>query len=268
VLEIRSVNHKFCDVFVKCPSRFSALEFPLVHFIKKNIQRGKVDVWLGEEKGKKFQFNSSRLKAYYTFLKQVKKDLDLSEPITLQHLQNGAPYWMNFEEDVEKEWPALEKIVQDALKDLAAMRAKEGKHLVLEIQKRLKNIEGLHQKVLKKADDFPKLAKQKLEKRITQLVAGGDSSLDPVKLTNEVVYLADRADITEELARLSSHFKKMKDMMKSAEPVGRPLDFLLQEMNREWNTIASKSQDSILAHWVVEAKSEMEKIREQIQNIE
>ncbi len=268
VVEVRSVNHRFCEVSVKLPSRFQALEYLIVQEVKKKITRGKIDVWLGEEKGEgqTFGLNEASLKAYYQLLKQASSLLKLKEEVGLAHLQQGSSFWMGRSETPEEIWPLVKKGLEEALKNLLAMRVQEGKALSLQISERLDFLDSIRQEIFKKRDECVQALKEKLSARIQKLLS--DVEVDQNKLANEIVFFADRTDITEEMERLESHSAQIRLFLKKKEPCGRQLDFLIQEMNREWNTIASKSQSASISQQVVTAKSEMEKIREQIQNIE
>lgn len=268
IVETRSVNHRYCEVSVRLPGRLAPLEFQIVQFVKKKIARGKVDIWVGEEKGGSddFSFNDKMLTGYYTLLCQIRKKLKIAEPVSLTHLQQGASYWMSRSFDPQKYWPGLKKLVEKSLGDLIKMRGKEGAALQKNIESRLKVLEGLKQTVALKSEEIFGLYKKKLEGRIEKILGGVE--VDSGKLANEVAFYADRSDMSEELERLASHFSQMRQLIRSATPSGRALDFLIQEINREWNTIASKSQDASLSHQAVTAKGELEKVREQVQNIE
>lgn len=266
-VELKSVNHKYCEVYTRLPQRFQSLEPLMTQLIKKTCGRGKIDLWLGEDRGSgEMELNKKALKSYHKFLKEIKSELKLNEGITLSHLQSGSSYWMTKEVDIKKEWPQIKKIVEAALEDLLKMRLREGKNLKRFVLAQVKKMEQLLSKLKAHKSQVFNKWKEKFEKRIQKIL--NDIEVDPGKLANEVAFYAERTDITEECDRLQSHFSQVKKLLNSSGPCGRPLDFLIQEMNREWNTIASKSQNVSIAHWVVEAKSEMEKMREQVQNIE
>lgn len=266
-IEIKSVNHRFCEVHTKLPSRFQTFEIDLTRLIKKQITRGKLDLWVGEEVSLgEIPLNKKALSQYWRFLKKASSSLKLKDPITLSHLQNGASYWMVKDRDVKKYAMVLKSLTQNALQDLLRMRQKEGEVLAFAIRGRLEKMEELHKKISEKKEEVFLYYKTKLEGRLQKIL--GEIEVDQSKLANEIAFLADRSDISEELERLVSHFSQAKKLLSGPKSSGRSLDFLIQEMNREWNTVASKSQSVAIAHWVVEAKSELEKIREQVQNIE
>lgn len=267
LVELKSVNHKFCEVFTRLPNRFQPLELQITQFIKKKIARGKIDVSFIEERAEgEMTVNLKALRAYHRFLSDIKTELKLKEPVTLAHLQAGSSFWMVRESDLKRHAPAMQLLVDKAIKDLLRMREREGKNLKKQIQFRLKNLEELHRQIGLRRGTVLEAYQQKLHKRVESLLS--EVEVDQSKLANEIAFFADRSDISEELERLESHFKQMRELLESKEPCGRPLDFLIQEINREWNTIGSKSQDVSIAHWIVQAKSELEKLREQIQNIE
>jgi len=266
-VEVKSVNHKFCEVHTRLPSRYQSFELQISQLVKKKLARGKIDIWMGEERSEAaLTLNKQALKNYHQFLVRVGRELNLKDPINMSHIQNGASYWMVRDNDVKKLWPSIKKLLDAALDDMIDMRLKEGVSLKKNISQRLKSLSQIRTKVAARKSVVIKEYKGKLEKRISKLI--GDIEIDETRLANEVVFFADRCEIAEELDRLQSHFKQTTKLLNGKKPCGRPLDFLIQEMNREFNTISSKSQDVSIAHWIVEAKSDLEKIREQVQNIE
>lgn len=265
--EIKSVNHRYCEVSVRMPVRYQMFELGIVTHIKKQINRGKVDITFFEDRGNSdVGYNVRSLKAYYRFLLSIKQDLKIAEPISLAHIQAGMPYWMTKDADVENLWPEMKKLVDQAIQRMMAMRVKEGRGLRNKLAKRLDIVDRIRLSVLRDRSIIETLVKERFAKRIEKIL--GDVEVDQDKLANEVAYYLDKCDVTEELDRLESHIKQMRDHLKASAPSGRSLDFLIQEMNREWNTIGSKAQNTKVATAVIRAKTEMEKIREQVQNIE
>lgn len=265
-VDIKSVNHRYCDVSVRLPHRYSLFEIPLITLVKEKIQRGKVDVMVYEEKGvEKLEGNSESIKDYFLFLKKLQKQFKMTEPIGIAHLQAGSQFWMRDSSDARKDWVPLKKVVVQALDSLLDMRKREGNNLKTNLQSRLKTLRVLQSQAEERRETVLLSYKQKLTARISKLL---ETDVDQARLAQEVAFLADRADITEELERLKSHFTQMEVLLNAKDPVGRQMDFLIQEFNREWNTIGSKSPDAIIAQSVVMAKTEIEKIREQVQNIE
>ncbi len=269
LVEVKSVNHRYCEVNTRFPPRLQSLEIPLVNLIKKKINRGKIDIWIGEEKKEEtvFSVDEKALKGYHELLKSIRKKLKLKGEVTLENLQQGFHLWGDKPPDSFQFLPGLRRLVELALKELMKMREKEGKHLRQSLLRRLDNLEKIRILVAEKSPLFLEVYRKKFEIRLKKIL-GESTEVDPARLNQEIVFHADRCDISEELERLLSHIGQLKMLLAKKEPVGRPLDFLIQEMNREWNTIASKSPDATISHLVVEAKSEMEKMREQVQNVE
>lgn len=267
-VEIKSINHRFCEVFVKLPTRFSSLELPLQKLIKEKFSRGKIDLYIFEEKTPELtDFEIGAFEAYHAYLKKICDHLKLKEPITLRDLITGIGSWAQKGLDFEKAWKDLKSIVEKAMRDLDKMREKEGGALKKDLVSRTRRLEGFYKKISARSVGWQK----KLEEKIRQKISDRSQELeklDPGRLHTEVLYYLDRMDVSEELERLKSHFLQVKTFFSSSEPIGRKLEFLLQEFHREFNTIASKSQNSEVAHLIVAAKAELEKIREQIQNIE
>ena len=267
-LEIKSVNHRYCEVSTRLPGRFQPLDILIGQHIKKSISRGKVDLYVTEEKSS--QVASVEIDAYkacYSYYKNIQDDLGLAGDITLQDLTQGVSAWIQREIDVDKVWEDFRPLLDAAIADLITMRAKEGSNLKNEMLRLFKTIENLASRIAAEKGtveaEIEKRLREKIQARSEEL-----GEIDPVRLQMEIVYYLDRIDITEELQRLKSHMDQVGIFLADANPSGRKIDFLLQEFNREFNTIASKSQNSSVSHLVVEAKAELEKIREQVQNIE
>lgn len=266
-VEIRTVNHKYCEVHARLPARYSFLENKIITAIKKRITRGKIEVSVHEDRVRSTpQVNKTALKAYAALLENIRKTLKLEGKVGLDLILAGSSHWMNAESDGDALWPGLSKLVDVALADLKRMREREGASLAKNLKAGLGKLIDLQRELAQKRAQIVSGMTEKVGKRIKALV--GEMTLDQARLAQEVAHLADRSDITEEIDRLTSHFNQMRVLMESGKPCGRPLDFLVQEINREWNTVGSKAQDATVAHVVVEAKTELEKIREQIQNIE
>lgn len=272
IVEIKAVNHRYCDIYVKMPRQISFLEDRVREVVSRSISRGKVDVFITYENygenSKKVVFDEALAKAYTDAIWRMKEKLGLAEDVSVS-LVSRFPDVLRVEEeedDAEELWKLLHDAVRDALDALIEMREKEGRELkknVLEkaeyIEKVLKNIENCAPLVV---SDY----KKRLENRIKELV--DQQTIDESRIAMEVAIFADRCSIDEELVRLGSHIGQLRETFELEQPVGRKLDFLLQEMNREINTIGSKASDLEITKYVVEIKSELEKIREQIQNIE
>lgn len=270
-IEIKSVNHRFCEVNVRMPGKYSFLEMQIQQTIKKMVKRGRVDLFLNE--GKSSELSTLEVKAfedYHSYLNNVRRSLHLTEEVPLSLVVSGAYNWLQKEVDLEQAWQDLEPVLQVALNDLEKMRLKEGEALIQNLKDRTKALQQIKESIQSDKSDIDKELAEKLKNKIQEKLDDAQKKdLDEGRLHTEVVYLLDRMDITEELERLDSHLKQAGEFLNSKSgPVGRKMDFLLQEFNREFNTIASKSQSAKIAHLVVDAKAEIEKIREQIQNIE
>lgn len=267
-LEVKSVNHRYCEVNLRAPSKFYVLEILLQQYIKKTISRGRVDLYINEEKTSQLsEMDLGAFQAYFKYLSHIKAELQLKDEITLPILISGANNWIQKEMDSDKAWNDFLPILDVALADMEKMRIREGQTLKKYIQERFITIRNIINNISEISTDIQKELDKKIKEKITEKLSEV-GEVDPNRLQMEVIYYLDRMDISEELERLKSHMLQMDGFFHSDYAIGRKIDFLLQEFNREFNTIASKSQNSKAAHLVIEAKSELEKIREQIQNIE
>lgn len=272
VIELKAVNHRYNETAIRLPRSFSPLEDRVRRLIQSGIARGRVDVFFSiEECGDKaadVKFDKALALAYYNAMKELQESLDLESKIKLKYII-GLPGVFSVEEpeeDVEKWWPVVREAVKAALENLLMMRATEGKRLAEDILSRVEQVALLNRKIRDRSPEVVEEYREKLKDRLNDFMREG--CLDASRLAAEAVLFAERSNITEETVRLESHLKQVCDCLVAEGPVGRKLDFLIQEMNREINTIASKANDLCIGGWVVEVKSELEKIREQVQNIE
>ena len=242
--------------------------------INRRIARGRLTVKVslhaadGAASGR-VRLNGSLAKAYARELNRLARELKLAGPVTLETLMRAPGVLQTDAEltDVERFWPAVQKALKKALDGMIRMREREGAHLAKDLQKRIAIIRKSVERVQKQAPSVVKHYQEHLRERIRN--AGLEMpALDDERLAKEIVYFTDRTDISEELTRLHSHFQQFEDCLRSNEPVGRTLDFLAQEMNREVNTVGSKANDSLISREVVALKAELEKFREQVQNVE
>jgi uncharacterized protein (TIGR00255 family) len=271
--EITSVNRKQSEITVYLPRELEPLEPQARSELNKRIARGRVTVKVAMHAAEalpgQVEVNVAVAKAYVDELRKLARELKISENISLEALIR-LPGVLGAGDDIseaEALWPILEQALAAAMEGLVKMRVKEGAHLAKDLQGRVKAMRKGVSSIKAVAPQMVKRYREQLQQRI----AGAGLPLpaeEDERLLKEVVYFADRSDISEELARLQSHFKQFEDCSKSEEPVGRTLDFLAQEMNREINTIGSKAQDSEIAREVVQFKAELEKFREQVQNVE
>jgi len=273
-VELSSVNRKQSEISVNLPREMEMLEAQIRDLINRQVSRGRLTVRVGLHAGAsklsaRMHLNVPLAKAYAKELNRLSKQLKLPGPVTLDHLARAPGVFQTDEQIVEEEdfWPAVEQALKKALGALIKMREREGSHLVEDLAERIRIMRKALTQIQKHAPGVAERYRQQLIGRIKS--AGLEApGLEDDRLLKEVVYFADRSDISEELTRLQSHFKQFDDCRKSREPVGRMLDFLAQEMNREVNTIGSKANDSLISREVVTLKAELEKFREQAQNVE
>ncbi len=273
-VELSSVNRKQAEVSVTLPRELELLETQVRDAIHRLIARGRVNARVSLHAAEtklsaRQHINEPLAKAYAAELTRLAKQLKLSGEATLDQVLR-APGVFQTDEDLagtEDLWPAVEKALNQALASLVKMREREGAHLTKDLTARIGVMSGAVGKVQKQA---PTTAENYRQNLLTRIKSAGIENIAPddERLLKEVVLFADRSDISEELTRLQSHFLQFEDCRKSKEPVGRTLDFLAQEMNREINTIGSKANDAIISREVVTLKAELEKFREQAMNVE
>ena len=273
-VELSSVNRKQSEISVNLPREMEMLEAQVRDLINQHVARGRLSVRVSLHAGAsrlsaRMHLNIPLAKAYARELNKLSKQLKLNGAVTLDQLARAPGVFQTDEQIAEEEdfWPAVEKALKKALKELLRMREKEGGHLEKDLAQRIVTMRKAAAQVQKFAPAVAERYRQQLIERIKTAGLEAPGAEDD-RLLKEVVYFADRSDISEELTRLQSHFKQFEDCQKSREPVGRMLDFLAQEMNREVNTIGSKANDTLISREVVILKTELEKFREQAQNVE
>ena len=273
-VELSSVNRKQTEISVTLPREMEMLEAQIRDLINRYIARGRMTVRVSLHAGAsktsaRMHLNVPLAKAYARELNHLAKQLKLPGPVTLDQLAR-APGVLQTDEELAVEedfWPAVEKALKQALSQLVKMRVREGAHLAQDLTRRIAVMRESAAQIQKQAPTVAERYRQQLIERIKS--AGLEAPVaEDERLLKEVVYFADRSDISEELTRLQSHFQQFEDGRKSKEPVGRMLDFLAQEINREVNTIGSKANDSLISREVVTLKAELERFREQAQNVE
>jgi len=273
-VELSSVNRKQAEVSAALPRELELLEAPLREAIHRVVARGRVNVRVslhatdGKVSAGK-HINVDLAKAYAAELEKLAKQLKLSGEVTLDQVLHAPGVFQTDEQLAESEdlWPTMEKALNQALAALLKMREREGAHLAKDLSMRI----GVMQKAVAQVQQqVPTTAENYRRNLLERIQAAGLENIAPddERLLKEVVLFADRSDITEELTRLQSHFVQFADCCKTKDPVGRTLDFLAQEMNREINTIGSKANDAIISREVVTLKAELERFREQAQNVE
>ncbi|AWI03934.1 YicC/YloC family endoribonuclease [Clostridium drakei] len=271
-VEIKTVNHRYLDLNIKMPKTFIALEDRMRKLIKEKVNRGKIDIFITqnnyEKQGVNAILNEPLADSYVQCLNKIRERYGMQENITVSLIAK-FPEVITIkqeEEDLEILWESLRTPLEDAVDMLVSMREKEGTKLQQNIFVKCDYIKSLLDKIEKRSPQVVVDYKQKLTTRLSELMQ--DYTIDESRIAMEIALFADKACLDEEIVRLNSHLIQMKDTLNLEEPIGRKLDFIVQEMNREANTIASKSNDLEITNHVLNIKNEIEKIREQIQNIE
>lgn len=272
-VECKTINHKYLDINPRMPRKLSFLEDKLRFLIKDHLGRGRVDIFVKFETitsvGSQLVYDAELAKQYYHILKNIKSDFGLEEPISPVDIAKfpDVVKITEAEDDEEILWNMLSDAANKALENLCNMRIIEGKKLEKDILARADLLERSVCDLEKYTDTIEKEYKDKLYARISELL-DDPKVVDEYRLAQEVAIYADKSNITEEIVRFKSHINQLRDTVTADESVGRKMDFLIQEMNREVNTMGSKSSDVSIANLVINMKAELEKIREQVQNIE
>ena len=274
-VEIRSVNNRFFDCSVKLPRSFSYLEEKIKPYLQsKSVARGKVDVYIGidvlDSPIPDITVDEGYATAYISALNELSKKYSLKNDISVMQVAQNRDIFVikKSDDDLEKEWNDVRVVLDEALQKFIDGRVREGNNIEADIKSKVNGISALVNKIETISISDVNGYKQKLEARLREMLSDNKLVFDENRILTECAIFADKIAIDEELVRLRSHFVAFEDILSSNEPAGRKLDFLLQEMNRETNTIGSKCQNANIARIVVDVKCELEKIREQIQNIE
>ena len=270
-VELRSVNHRFRDLNTRLPREYNALEPRVVSLLRERFERGRIDCTIrrvGPDGPNTVRPDLRLAEAYLSAMRDVAQHLQLGEDaVTLQHVlaQPGVLELTEAEHDVTHEWELLEPALTGAAEHLATMRAREGRALKRDLQQHLGEL-------IRRCEDMRTLAAgviaalhKRMHERLANLLT---DKVDPTRLAQEAAILADKADISEELARLESHCDQFRDLLVATEPIGRKMEFLIQEMHREVNTVGSKAIGEQASRTVVQMKSALEKLREQAANVE
>ncbi len=271
LVEIKTVNNRYGEVSLKMPRSFMGYEGDVRKIVGARVKRGKADLFVQWEPTENElaapSLNKSVAKGYHQAFLDLAHELHVSAEIPLSLIVSQKNVLQETTAEEEKDLlPTLVKAVNMALEKLDSMRLKEGEALKADLVERRNELTALVKVLRERSPNVVEEYQLKLQQRLDKLLNGIE--MEPQRLAQEVALLADRCDITEELVRLDSHFSQFDDALKLNEPVGRKLDFLMQEINREVNTIGSKANDAIITSLVVQMKAELEKMREQIQNIE
>ncbi len=271
-VELKSVNHRYLDLSIKMPKKFAMFEGELRNLLKSYALRGKIDIYITSED---YTIHSSSLKynrelagEYLIYLKQMAEEFGLENDVRVSGLSRYPDVFVMEDQGVDEEalWHDLKPVFCEACEAFAAAREREGAHLKEDLLGKLDYLEQQVTLVEERSPQVVAAYREKIENKVRELL--GDSQIDESRIAAEVVLFSDKICNDEETVRLKSHIRGMAKILQEAEGVGRKLDFMAQEMNREANTILSKSSDLTVSNIAIELKTEIEKIREQVQNIE
>lgn len=273
VVELKALNHRYLDLIIRIPRELVSLEDKIRSFLQRRISRGRVEAIItldtAGEKKKKIVIDLNLAAAYFDALKKIEEQFKLKGGTLTPSELAMLPDVLSIEKDeldLDSLFPVLEKALEKAVLSLSRQREEEGKRLEQDIISKLRKLEGITERIKKKSPDVLEEYRQRLSKRLDELHGG--KGYDQQRFFLEVALFAERCNIEEEIVRLESHLQAFYRDLARDEVIGRKLDFLLQEMHREVNTISAKSNDLEISRLTVEAKAEIEKIREQVQNIE
>ena len=273
--EVKSVNSKTCNVLVRLPDVLSSFESQVVTYVKTRIKRGQINISIELNRdeltsSKKVIIDRELVKDYFNQLESLRDELSLTDPINLINLTNlpGVISLEEAKEDIEQIWDTTYQALITAINQCVQTRETEGSAIALDVVEHLESIAQLIERISVRSPMIVEEYRQRLQKKLNDLLLNL-ITIEESRLATEVAIMADRCDVSEELARLRSHVSQMQNILReSEEPVGRQLDFILQEINREANTIASKANDLQISSDCIQLKYEIEKVREQVQNIE
>ncbi len=272
VTEVRTVNHRFLDISVRSPKQYASFEPEIRRVVANVVKRGKADVTITRTGGKgnlvDITLDVGLASSYFSCLRQLQEEFGLEGPVTVSDMLTLKDIVIPVEREdhIEGEWSLVESSLEMAVKALDDMRQAEGAALWRDIEALLQGVRKTVARIHPLAQQVTASAKQRLEKRVHELTGGME--LDPDRLLQEVALIADRSDVTEEITRLESHVDQFLAFGRQGSPLGRKLDFLLQELHREVNTVGAKSASTDIASHVVNIKADVERIREQTQNLE
>ncbi|HHX11880.1 MAG TPA: YicC family protein [Clostridiales bacterium] len=271
-VEMKSVNHRYCDISIKLPKKLGFFETSIRSYLKKAINRGKIDVFITYEDYSEnnvcVKYNEDLAREYYENLKKMSESFNIDLNIRVSELSRYPDVFSLEEQTIdEKElWDFIEKAISGATEHFIETRIKEGENLKLDIAGKLDNMLTMIDYIEERSPEILKEYREKLMTKVNEILA--DTKIDESIVATEVTVFADKICVDEETVRLRSHIKNMKDTLDDEDSVGRKLDFIAQEMNREANTILSKANDLAISNIAIDLKTEIEKVREQIQNIE
>ncbi|MBI4632907.1 MAG: YicC family protein [Deltaproteobacteria bacterium] len=272
-VEIKSLNHRYLEMSVRLPGILSQIEVDIKKKLGEKLSRGKIEVTIrmdmenGERTGR-YDLNLPLVKNYHALLLKLKQELNLADDVTLEIIAGLGGIFVPLDtgEDIAALWKQLEKALDEAMATLVEMKQREGEMLYRDLVSRIDLMKSCLDSIAQRAPQAVAGYQKRLAERVKEITGGME--IDAARLCQEVAIMAEKSDITEEIVRFKSHISQFNDMLGSDEAVGRKVDFLLQEMGREVNTIGSKSNDAEISKSVIEIKSELAKVREQVQNIE
>ena len=271
-VEIKSVNHKYFDLNIRMPRKFNLFESNIRNLLKEYASRGKIDLYISyedlSESGTSLKYNKALAQEYYHFYKQIQEDFNIDDDIRTSTIARSTDVLVLEEQEINEEemWSLLERPLKEAFSAFRSTREKEGEALKQNILGKLDEMQGHAAFIEERLPQIISEYREKLTERVKELLE--NSQIDEGRIAAEVTMYADKTAIDEELVRLSTHIRHMKDILEKGGESGRNLDFIAQEMNRESNTILSKSNDIDITNRGIELKTCIEKIREQVQNIE
>jgi len=273
-VEMKSLNHRYLEISLRIPVALAALEMEIKKRIGERFTRGKIEVSIklesngNTEETPALMLNLPLVRKYHALLAQLRDELRLPGEVTLEMMAGFRDLFIpgDVEEHLPSLWEGLEAVLAQTMDKLTAMRSAEGETLGRDLKERMDAVARFLGEIARRSPEVVREYRQRLADRVRELTQG--MAVDEVRLHQEVAILAEKSDITEEVVRMKSHIAQFTEFLAAGEAVGRKMDFLIQEMNREVNTIGSKSQDGEIARAVIEIKSELAKLREQIQNVE
>lgn len=271
-VEMKSVNHRYLDVNIKMPKKLNFFESAIRSELKKYISRGKVDLFVSyedfSESNTNVRYNQDVAQEYLKYLRQMARDFGLEDDIRVSTLSKYPEVFTMEEQNVDEEelWKELQKAVDGAAEMFVQTRITEGEHLRDDLVEKLDGMLKLVAFISERSPQMLREYREKLEEKVRELL--GDTTVDESRLVTEVTVFADKVCVDEEIVRLRSHIETTRNALLEGGSIGRKLDFIAQEMNREANTILSKANDLEISNCAIELKTEIEKVREQIQNIE
>ena len=271
-VEVSTVNNRFLEYTIRLPRHLNTLEMRIRQLLAEKLNRGKITLSVNFEEAEasdtRFPINRTAARAYYRQLEDIRRELKIGQEITISDLLALPAVSLPDKEEVADDatWKVVEPVILKAVKELSTFRGKEGDALAKDMKQRLDLSRQLINKVEKESPEIVKALREKLLARLKELMT--EPVRDEMRLEEEIAYIADRTDVSEECTRFRSHLDQYAETLTRKEPVGKRLNFILQEMNREVNTIGSKCSDISISSTVIQLKEEIEKLREQVQNVE